>query len=81
MDIRMPIGLLFSILGLVLGAYGLLTINDSMYNRSLGMNVNLWSGACLLVFGASMLAMVLKAQKRKAVEPSAEEKRPEATRT
>jgi hypothetical protein len=80
MDIRMPIGLLFSILGVVLGVYGLVTINDSMYNRSLGMNVNLWSGACLVVFGAFMLGMAIKAQKKKAAAPSAEEKKTEAPR-
>ncbi len=79
MDIRMPIGLLFSILGLVLGIYGLATMGSSMYNRSLGTNLNLWSGACLLGFGASMLAMAIRAQKRK-VQGPAPEKKEEATR-
>jgi hypothetical protein len=56
MDIRIPIGLLFAILGALLAAYGLFTMfNDpAMYERSLGININLWWG---LVIGALMLAL------------------------
>lgn len=55
LDIRLPIGLLFLILGALLSLYGLLTFNDAaVYARSLGDNVNLWWGACLLIFGAVM---------------------------
>ena len=54
LDIRMPIGLLFSIIGAILVAYG--AVGDrSLYTRSLGMNVNLGWGAVLLLFGAIML--------------------------
>ena len=55
LDIRYPIGLMFGIIGLVMFVYGLLTGSDPMYDRSLGINVNLWWGALLLVFGALML--------------------------
>jgi hypothetical protein len=55
LDIRYPIGLMFGIIGLVMFVYGLLTGSDPMYQRSLGLNVNLWWGALLLVFGAAML--------------------------
>ncbi len=55
LDIRLPIGLLFLILGLLLSLYGLLTLNNpAVYAKSLGDNVNLWWGGCLLIFGAVM---------------------------
>ncbi|HEU4581013.1 MAG TPA: hypothetical protein VFS67_22295 [Polyangiaceae bacterium] len=53
-DIRLPIGLMFGLLGLLLLAFGLLSDPD-IYQRSLGINVNLIWGTVLLVFGASML--------------------------
>ncbi len=60
-DIRMPIGLLFVALGLVLTIFGLLTINDTaMYARSLGKNVNLWTGLLMLLFGGLMLFFSLQ---------------------
>lgn len=55
-DIKFPIGLMFSILGLFLTLYGLFTMGDTeLYQRSLGINVNLWSGLGMLVFGGVML--------------------------
>lgn len=53
-DLRAPIGLLFSILGVLLVGYGLFTFGSSIYTRSLGLNVNLGWGAVLLVFGLGM---------------------------
>jgi hypothetical protein len=56
LDIRFPIGLMFSIFGLIITIYGLATIgNDAMYARSLNVNVNLISGLCTLAFGLVML--------------------------
>jgi hypothetical protein len=55
LDIRYPIGLMFGTIGLVMVVYGLLTGSDPMYQRSLGINVNLWWGALLLLFGGLML--------------------------
>ena len=54
LDIRLPIGLLFCIIGLILCVYGLAS-DPSVYARSLGINVNLWWGLVLFVFGAAML--------------------------
>ena len=56
LDIRMPIGLMFTILGLLLTGYGLVSDN-AIYARSLGVNVNLWWGLVLLAFGGIMLAL------------------------
>ncbi len=64
MDIRFPIGLLFAILGLILAVFGLITINDTeLYARSLGRNINLWTGILMLVFGGLMLLSARKGKK------------------
>ena len=61
LDLRFPIGLMFSLLGLLLGGYGCATASDQvMYRVSLGLNVNLWWGGFLLIFGAVMLGFALK---------------------
>jgi len=58
LDIRWPIGLMFSVIGAMLTINGLVTgSNAEMYKRSLDINVNLWWGLVLLVFGAFMLLM------------------------
>jgi len=52
MDIRLPIGLMFLLLGLLLSGYGLATTGRlDIYQRSLQININLWWGLVLLVFG------------------------------
>ena len=63
LDIRYPIGLMFGIIGLVMVLYGLLTGADPMYQRSLGINVNVWWGGVLLVFGGLMLYFARKTAK------------------
>jgi hypothetical protein len=63
LDIRYPIGLMFGTIGLVMVVYGALTGGDPMYQRSLGINVNLWWGAVLFVFGAAMLFFARKGAK------------------
>jgi hypothetical protein len=65
-DIKFPIGLMFSILGLLLTLFGLFTNTDAaLYNRSLGININLWSGLGMLVFGLVMLFLSRKVKKTK----------------
>ena len=62
LDVRIPIGVMFAILGVMLFAYGLLTASDAeMYARSLGYNVNLWWGLFLALFGGAMLALARRA--------------------
>jgi len=56
LDIRLPIGLMFGLLGIILTIYGLVTGSDSaMYQRSLGININLWWGLFSILFAAVML--------------------------
>ena len=63
-DIRMPIGHLFTIYGAMLILFGLFTANADMYQRSLGININLWWGAALLIFGLLMAFASRKSQAR-----------------
>ena len=64
LDLRAPIGVLFSALGALLAGYGLLTAGNAMYDRSGGVNLNLWWGAVMLVFGVLMLGGALRARAR-----------------
>jgi hypothetical protein len=54
LDLRLPIGLMFSLFGVLLTLFGLFS-DRSIYDRSLGINVNLWWGLVLLGFGLVML--------------------------
>lgn len=57
LDIKIPIGLMFTLLGLLLAIFGLVTLNDTeMYQRSLDININLWTGLIMVVVGVFMLA-------------------------
>jgi hypothetical protein len=55
LDIRTPIGAMFAILGALICAYGLFFSDPSLYQRSLGINVNAEWGGVLLAFGCLML--------------------------
>jgi hypothetical protein len=56
LDIRVPIGLMMGLMGLLLAGYGLLGPHD-IYARSLGINVNLIWGTALLVFAGILLVL------------------------
>jgi hypothetical protein len=57
-DIRLPIGMMFSVFGVLVGGYGAATRGSEMYSRhSLGINVNLWWGIAMLMFGGGMLLL------------------------
>lgn len=57
LDVRIPMGILFTLLGIVLVGYGLLSGPDIYAEHSLGHNVNLAWGVVFLLFGALMLAL------------------------
>jgi len=56
-DLRLPIGILFTVFGLILSGYGFATRGSAMYEKSLGKNINLEWGLVLLVFGLFMLLL------------------------
>ncbi len=61
LDIRWPIGLMFSLVGLLLTGFGFATKGDAeLYKRSLDININLIWGVVLLVFGGFMLVMAMR---------------------
>ncbi len=65
-DIRLPIGFMFALLGLLLLIFGLTTEGDpELYKRSLEINVNLWSGSLMIIFGGLMLLFGLRAKRSK----------------
>ena len=56
LDIRMPIGLMFSALGVMLTLFGLFS-DKRIYQVSLGININFIWGLALLAFGIVMLLL------------------------
>ncbi len=56
LDIRLPIGMLFTIVGVMLSGYGVVS-DSAIYQKSLGYNVNLVWGLVLLAFGIFMLLL------------------------
>ena len=64
-DIRIPIGTMFTILGILITGFGIYTMsNTQMYEKSLGINVNIIMGILMLIFG---LVMLFLSRKKKAV--------------
>jgi len=61
LDIRWPIGLMFTLIGALLSVYGAVVTSD--HAISLGININLIWGIILLVFGAAMLLGAFKGGK------------------
>ena len=68
LDLRLPIGLMFSIFGVLLLSFGVIS-DAAIYQRSLGINVNLWWGVVLLIFGLVMLGFALKARRAERGNP------------
>ncbi len=69
LDLRIPMGLMFTLVGAILVAFGIATRGSAIYAASLGINANLWWGIVLLVFGATMLTLGRRSQKRLAALP------------
>ncbi len=72
LDIRWPIGVIFTIYGVILLIFGLLA-NPAIFHASLGVeielrllgvNIDLWWGGALLVFGLVMGALALRASRQ-----------------
>ncbi|MGA3284299.1 MAG: hypothetical protein ABSD57_07565 [Verrucomicrobiota bacterium] len=51
-DLRLPIGIMFSLFGAMLAIFGLASSRNSTV---LDININLWWGLVLLAFGVLML--------------------------
>ena len=62
-DLRLPVGLMFTLFGAMLTIYGLVA-DPAIYKKSLGINVNLGWGLVMLAFGVVMLVFALRARSR-----------------
>ncbi len=75
-DLRIPLGMMFSMMGAVLSAFGLATrTRPDLYVKSLGINGDLWWGAVLLVFGIVVLNMGRRGQGRIEIRKKLAEKK------
>jgi hypothetical protein len=58
LDIRVPLGMILLIIGGIMGVFGLVTHGDAtLYEKSLGVDLNLTWGGIMFVFGAIMFAV------------------------
>ena len=64
LDIRAPIGGLFSLLGLMLAGYGLVAGSRTTSDVAPVTNVNLWWGLVMLLFGIFMLVLSRRAMSK-----------------
>jgi membrane-bound ClpP family serine protease len=80
LDIRLPIGGMFAVTGLLVAVYGVMTAGDArMYERATGVNINLWWGLAMLAFGLVMLALGRLGAKSGGARPAAESREGRAT--
>jgi hypothetical protein len=64
-DARISIGMMFTLIGTILAAFGLATrAQAGVYVKSLGIDANLWCGLVLLTFGVVVMFMGRRAQMR-----------------
>lgn len=69
-DLRLPIGIMFSLFGAILVIFGLVTRGSDIYkDHSLGININLGWGVVLLAFGIFMLFLALRGGKKPGPPP------------
>jgi len=62
-DIRWPIGIIFTIYGTILLLFGA-TTDPAIFERSLGVNFDVWWGLAMLAFGLCMGGFALRASRR-----------------
>jgi hypothetical protein len=64
LDLRIPMGLMFTLVGVILTVFGFATSGSAIYAKSLGINANLDWGVVLLVFGGTMFLLGRRGQKK-----------------
>ena len=68
LDVRLPIGIMFTLFGAIIAIYGLAS-DPAIYQRSLDININLWWGLIMFVFGASFLLTAWQASRAQRKTP------------
>ncbi|WP_263359330.1 hypothetical protein [Acidicapsa ligni] len=69
LDLRIPMGLMFTLVGVILTVFGFATQGSVIYTRSLGINANLDWGIVLLIFGFTMFLLGRRGQKAALRQP------------
>jgi len=72
LDLRLPMGGMFTLVGLILTVKGLLSWGSDIYDRALGVNLNFYWGLVLLAFGITMFVFGRRGQKRSLSAPPEE---------
>jgi hypothetical protein len=70
LDIRIPMGVMFTVIGVLLAGYGLVPNAELYLRHSLGINVNFWWGLVLLAFGLGMLYLARRAAEKRDGKPA-----------
>ena len=80
LDLRIPLGLMFSIVGAMLSIFGLITRGSSLYAQSAGLDINLVWGLVMFAFGLTMFLLGRRADRHRPAEeapaPDAQPQRP-----
>jgi hypothetical protein len=63
LDIRLPIGIIFTTYGIILILYGIVA-DPAIFISSMAVNIDLWWGLALLVFGLLMGLLAFRASPR-----------------
>jgi hypothetical protein len=63
LDIRLPIGIIFTLYGAILIVDGVVA-DPAIFANSLGVNIDIWWGAVMLLFGLFMGALAFRASRR-----------------
>ena len=63
LDIRWPIGIIFTIYGVLLMIYSVVAY-PAIFVSSVGVNIDLWWGLAMLVFGIIMGFLAFRASRR-----------------
>lgn len=71
LDLRIPLGLMFLTIGLLLVGYGVLTWHSPMYVQSMGRNVNVIWGGIMSLFGLLMILLARRASSGQSAPESA----------
>jgi hypothetical protein len=80
LDVRYPLGGMFTLIGALLTGFGVATGGDAaVYQRSLGINVNLWWGLVMLLFGVTLLVLARRGRRAAGVHPTAQSPEGRAT--
>jgi predicted MFS family arabinose efflux permease len=70
LDLRLPMGLMFLIVGAMMSIFGIFTWGSPIYEKSMGMNINLVWGLIMFVFGTTMFLLGRRGQRLAKLEPS-----------